>query len=782
MKRLILYSILVLCSVISSQSQELKLIIEPENVKPGDKIRVTHQQTDKTFSISLDIFLDDVKTDMLEQNKSNYLILTVPANAKEGRLKITIEDIIREEKSSGFILVSKSNFEDTDGTNGHDPDPNTQYGDKRNVGIDPKGKKTGKDVRNPSGGNNNVPFVSCEFHHVIDGVFTDSVYGGKKEWSDITPLLGRFSNLYMDYCNNNKIMYLLNDWYLGTAKYDSNSCYNKFELITGGGSERWEIWVYHSIAKGIKVIRNGVVVAENDVIDTNFVVGGKAGFGSSLLYAEEHTIYEFAIKVKSGVFYLPAEHDPYRPPSGGTGVTVICNDEGYGLVKEPLFFTGTFDDFGTTYRYHERYIPEGGVAGLEKEPNTFLGFLTSDSCKGPHKVDGAITKLDSGYIEWSDSKPAIGKYSNLYADYCDGNLYILNDWKLADSEPDQKNCYNLFELFTAGGKQHWGIFVYHDPHKPIKVFLNGLDVSSDTTIVKAGAYGFNESILLEETHTIYEFSIKADEGNWLLYLCDPGPSSFCDESDEAAPRKTNYDIIAGSKTDGIQVNYNNEIRANYIDTIIVSIATNDQIDTWFARKLKLTINYDKFLTFPVISKFSNNLKFDSINYKIITDGKIEIEGFSDTLLKGTGELFELKFLSLAGNDSISNLNGTLEIGNSSQYMYLANIKNIKICTKSDCPLTNNLITLSTLKQLVPFPNPVYESNQVSISFNSSIEQLINIRLYNSIGNEVKLISKYYSRKGDNYITLEDLNCDNGIYFITVDNSMEFLRNSLIIMK
>jgi len=404
----------------------------------------------------------------------------------------------------------------------------------------------------------------------------------------------------------------MNDWFLATNEVDSNSCYNLFQFYTGGGEEYWEIRVYHSTKKGIKVIRNNVDVTD----DTNIVKNGKYGFSSSLLKEESHTLYEFAIKVKPGAFFFPTLCDPVR----NVGPQLICEENGYGLIQEPYLYGGELNKNGSNLRKHVRYIPLSGIHGMVTEPNIFTGYFVKDTsfiripgndgkinvCNKSHTIDGKFTKIDENNTEWQHCNPAIGKYSNLYAEYCNGKLYILNDWILGTHEPDERNCYNLFELFTGGGKEHWGIFVYHNIEKGIKVFLNGKDVSNDTNYVEAGKFGFDISPLKQDSaHTIYEFSIKASEGDWHLFLCDPSPSSFCDDNPNLPPRlfDNNLGIREYDKLNpGNPGDHHPIINIQNGKSVSLGFGTSVDTKNWYCRKYKVVINYNKNNFLPNLLK------------------------------------------------------------------------------------------------------------------------------------------------------------------------------------
>jgi hypothetical protein len=196
----------------------------------------------------------------------------------------------------------------------------------------------------------------------------------------------------------------------------------------------------------------------------------------------------------------------------------------------------TFSDTGITTQQYERYIPQGGVVGLEKEPNDIAGVMdgttityrsgsqdpVTNVCTGVGVIDGAFTPE-----EWSGAVPASGMFSDLYAQFCNGELHILNDWIYATERPSNATCYNLFELYTGDGSEHWGIWVWQDSERRPTVIRNGKDVSADTSIVELGKAGWGSSARMAAPHAIYEFKIRTKRGGFALQYADPGPASYC---------------------------------------------------------------------------------------------------------------------------------------------------------------------------------------------------------------------------------------------------------------
>lgn len=430
------------------------------------------------------------------------------------------------------------------GVNKSDPNPSTQNGDRIDLSGADRRPRDGTVTDYPNGGHGGT--LNCIDRHKIDGRFT-KLRDGSQEWNGITPMVGRYSTLYLDYCSERKVMYLMNDWLIGTSSYN-RSCYNLFDFTTGNGSEHWRIKVTHDSTNPVIVVLNGKDVTK----DTTLVIGGGFGYGPSPNDTTPHTIYEFAVVVSEGLFIIPTGSDPvqYIP---STVTSLECDDkgvEGWGLIREPNIRTATFGSNGVTTQQHERYIPQGGVVGLEKEPNDVAGNITgetiayrsgsqesvSNACTGVGDIDGVFT-----LGEWAGSKPASGLFSDLYAQYCNGQLHILNDWIYATRVPNGESCYNLFELFTGNGREHWGIWVWQDSTRRPTVIRNGVDVSNDTSIVESGKAGWGSSARMAEPHAIYEFRIRTMEGGFALQYADPGPASFCTITSSIDDQSAQYD-------------------------------------------------------------------------------------------------------------------------------------------------------------------------------------------------------------------------------------------------
>ncbi len=484
-------------------------------------------------------------------------------------------------------VVAKRALLDT-AVNSFDPDPTTQNGPPVDLSRTPRIVEREPSVTNPPGGYGWPTDLACDSMHTIDGLFTRSRPGRPQEWEGITPLLGRFSKLYLDYCPKSQIMYLMNDWGIGNGPYEK-TCYNVFGFSTGNGRENWKIKVNHDTARPVVVELNGKDVTD----DTAIVVGVRFGFSTSPCHGTTHTIYEFGIKASVGLFFMEIGSDPVeRTPS--TTVALDCKDDGTGLIQEPYYRQAMLTENGTVTRQDQRYIPTSGIVGLTTEPSAFSGVLRNDTCVIRYGSGDSIRNACSGVMdidgdftsgEWPGTlMPARGRYSYLYAQYCNGRLHILNDWVLATTQPSNATCYNLFELFTGNGSEHWGIYVYQDSAKGVRVFRNGVDVSDSAAIVMHGASSFGTSPNALEQHTKYEFAIAAAEGAWKLFLADPGPSSTCtnqpvsvQEPDVADAQISIYPNPAGSDEDLVLdgLRTGDDVRIMALDGSVVRTFTVD---------------------------------------------------------------------------------------------------------------------------------------------------------------------------------------------------------------
>lgn len=799
MKKYIVILIALICAS-DIYSRTISLSSIPTNPLPGANMLIM-QSSGKDLKYRLDsIKLDGVKSpQILIDKKDDLLSIKLPNNISIGshKLSIFLNNVIGEELIDGELIFNViENKEKTEEyPKGSDPNPNTQMDKPKDLGQNPQPVRHNEIINNPSGGWGNAGF-DCSILHEIDGKFTDTLANKSKEWSGIAALSGRFSNLYLDYCNSKGVLYLLNDWYNGTGKYDSNSCYNRFEFKTGNGYESWVIKVFHSTVKPIEVILNGKDVTN----DTNIVIGGMFGEGKSPLVDSNHTIYEFGVKASSGLFIMEQQHDPYSPPEGPT-ITVICDKNGqvgYGLVGEPSRTVGNLGS-GFSGKREGRYIPMEGVAGLEVEPNTIGGVIKTDAisvgiassngeftpCDKNHKVDGNFTDETNFKEEWLKAKPAVGKFSNLYADFCTGWLYVLNDWKLANKEPDSKNCYNLFELFTANGTEHWGVFVYQDPNRKTKVFRNGIDVSADTNIVKPGAYGFSKSPLDTNAHAIYEFAIKAGEGSWALYMADPGPASFCDENTDPSPRLFSPGI--GIRKDDCNVcGYPGEhmslILANPGDTLGLTFGTNTNSQSWWCRNFTVEIPFDanEFTPLAVKKLAKNQISIEKVNFQIKSDTQnnkvISIVANNNDYLQNPGDLFTLEGIVKFKSVSSISVSPKIQVSNATSVLRYADLPTTLIEKKTSG------VNIKSNEYCSVYPNPISEFSGFKIEVNGIFKSSVNLRIIDVTGATVFTKNNIELQNGKNTIEINNSNLPSGSYFINIYNFDEYRNIPVTVVK
>jgi hypothetical protein len=508
-------------------ARRIQTTLSPSSVRAGTVVQFVGSDIPQVSPVRLKAFIDDVPAQIVNATRGAISIRVPEQSTGEHKVWFCIDD---GPSAVGVITVRASQRELDTAIDRTDPDPRTNVGPRQDL-SDVNRRPMRDDVRTyPGGGHGGT--LPCTERHIIDGTFS-TLSDDSREWSGIPPMIGRFSHMYLDYCSSDSAMYLVNDWLIGTGIYRDN-CYNLFDFTTGNGKEHWRIKVTHDTVRPMIVVLNGVDVTD----DTTLVLGGRFGIGASPSDTTPHTIYEFGVRVTAGLFMLPNGSDPveYRP---ATGVGLDCDQsivEGYGNVQEPWIRSAVFDDDGVSVRQDERYIPIGGVVGLETEPRIATGETRGDTivyrsgngpqvrniCNGRGVVDGILTPE-----EWIGNRPINGVYSDLYAQYCGGRLQVLNDWVLADAMPDNASCYNLFDLFTGSGAEHWGIWVFQDITRKPRVFRNGVEVTDDTTIVKAGKAGWGTSPRLAREHAMYEFEIVAMEGGFSLQYADPGPASFC---------------------------------------------------------------------------------------------------------------------------------------------------------------------------------------------------------------------------------------------------------------
>ena len=739
----------------SLNSQEIAITVSPSTVYAGDEVTLI-PLNGSTFYVGNGarhtITVGNFKADY-KNISSNQIRFEIPFIGLHGTqvVRYSLDDG-PSGQTTITIIPGKRDVQEL--PSGFEADPSKQYGKPVEAGKNPKGLPRGPVVYNPPGGHSNKPYSNCNPMHVIDGKFSGQVAGGKYEWSDITPMKTRFSNIYVDYCAESGIMYFLNDWDWTSVEPDKSTCYAYFEMSSGNGEEKWEIRIYNDKKRGMSVIRNGIDVSQNKAI----VIGGAYSFSSSPLFDHKHTMYEYALKVKPGNFIIPVLSSPIQ----SLGPLVKCNDTGYALVKDPSYYHGMMNDSGIVLRKDDRYVPLSGAAGLATEPMVIAGTLSnngssfgatgavgaSPSCQSKHEIDGKFTRFPDSSKEWSQVRAASGRYSDLYADYCNGTLYILNDWVLGSEEPDKENCYNLFELTTGGGKQHWGIYVYHNIRKGIRVFLNGQDVSEDTNIVKGGKFGMDGSTRDPKPHTIYEFAIKADEGPWKMFFCDPGPSSFCDNgmpTSRVIP-STNTGFATIGRTLLSMQNYrgyglneiSNPIKATMLDTAVFVLRTNDNTADWGGSRYEVNISLEGSYINPLdvfINPDSAISKQATIISKRVSNHSIYALIDAPSGFEKSGEMLRIKYASKIGMRDTTEVNATVSLRNSARVMRTVPVQTGYIINEGYVIGNSNDFRANIL------PITKKEGDYLMISFQLDNPENVSIRIYDELGRSLRTMPK-----------------------------------------
>ncbi|MEM6956907.1 MAG: hypothetical protein AAF645_14530 [Myxococcota bacterium] len=131
-----------------------------------------------------------------------------------------------------------------------------------------------------------------------------------------------------------------------------------------------------------------------------------------------------------------------------------------------------------------------------------------------HVVDGSFTGE-----EWAHVVPQEGVMTDLYLDYADGHLYLLNDWR-ANTEGIRPDCFNHFQ------------FTLEDTKVTMKVYGNGrvevLLNDEPNPEVGQGMYGFGPSPLNPTPHTMFELSLELDVDVANVCCTDPVSLSTCE--------------------------------------------------------------------------------------------------------------------------------------------------------------------------------------------------------------------------------------------------------------
>lgn len=169
---------------------------------------------------------------------------------------------------------------------------------------------------------------------------------------------------------------------------------------------------------------------------------------------------------------------------------------------------------------------EAPVCSATPSGGRFSGWV-GQSITGTHTIDGAFDP-----VEWNGAARLEGVLTDVYLDYRDGYLYVLNDWRagVGDIRPE---CFNRFDVTV--GSTDVEIRVYGDNH----IEVDGLERDGN------GAYGFGPSPTWAASHTIYEFRLAVPDGPIAICCLDPTTGSTCGDL-TAEPVHFSLDVVGGS--------------------------------------------------------------------------------------------------------------------------------------------------------------------------------------------------------------------------------------------
>lgn len=156
----------------------------------------------------------------------------------------------------------------------------------------------------------------------------------------------------------------------------------------------------------------------------------------------------------------------------------------------------------------------GGPSDCEGLPGV-AEYVSQMPLPNQHVVDGRF-----GEGEWDGAEELEGLFTNVFLDFRDGRLYVLNDWR-RNHEGIRPDCFNLFTLRV--GLDFIDMRVFGDGH--VEVLRNGeaVDLGAE------GAYGFHSSADDAEPHSIYEFSLPVSVRDIDICCFDPISESTCEE-------------------------------------------------------------------------------------------------------------------------------------------------------------------------------------------------------------------------------------------------------------
>lgn len=243
------------------------------------------------------------------------------------------------------------------------------------------------------------PGVGCAGGFAIDGAFGNMDDPGCAEWDGVTPLTGRFGDLYVRVDETSRLI-VLNDWHLRDDAPAEPEMYNLFCLATDLGVFEVRVFGDHHVEAWL----------DGESIDG---IEGAAGFGASPTDERPHTIFELALAT------LPSEMRVMEcDPAGGT-MQVPAPPPGVYLATEAGCFPGSGRDMPhNLVREPTIFDLELGPEGVRRASTTSAPVLLGASTRrvepgaeliiygaqlgaaGTVRVEGREIET----IEWTDSR------------------------------------------------------------------------------------------------------------------------------------------------------------------------------------------------------------------------------------------------------------------------------------------------------------------------------------------------------------------------------------------
>lgn len=246
------------------------------------------------------------------------------------------------------------------------------------------------------------PWGAARCNDTIDGDFgRRSGSGDYCEWNDVTPLRGRFGDLYVrvDAASN---LVVLNDWHLRDDAPADPEMYNLFCLATDLGM--FEIRVFGD--DHVEAFLDGEEVED---------IEGAAGFGPSPLTAEPHTMFEFGLgRLPTTVRILEKDpaggriEVPATPPgvtvaSGGTCFAGSAPAIAHNLVEEPTRFAFEISETGVMTRAEITTAPIlYRVLPAQAQPGAPVEAYGADFGDAVGEV--MVGTQPATVLEWSDQR------------------------------------------------------------------------------------------------------------------------------------------------------------------------------------------------------------------------------------------------------------------------------------------------------------------------------------------------------------------------------------------